>query len=340
MGVSNIFDKYIGKSSQIFRNFGRELFEPNYKPEKLIHREFELDTLAQKLAPSLHGETPSDMFIYGLPGTGKTITIQFLEKDMKEAYERYKLDQNLRLNNNHLTEVVTKYINCQIVNTQYSIFRDIAHQFIENKDEELPSIGYSLERVYRTALEFLDRKKRILILILDELDKINERYHGEILARLTTMKADLKKSAVSLILISNKDFLRELDPSIKSRLNYEHIVFKPYTAPQIYEILKQRAEKAFHPTAINDEVIQMIACIAVQEGSDVRRALEMLKVTAEVAERQNCSKFTTEHLEIACKNIDMDVMVEAIKSLDLHQKIVLYCIVVCTEHIIKCGNTL
>ncbi len=66
---SDIFGNLLS-SEGLFEN--REAMRPSYIPDLLPHRDKEINHLASILVPALRGETPSNVFIYGKTGTGKT----------------------------------------------------------------------------------------------------------------------------------------------------------------------------------------------------------------------------------------------------------------------------
>ena len=91
----------------------------------------------------------------------------------------------------------------------------------------------------------------VLVIVLDEIDKLVKKSGDDTLYNLTRINSDLKNSKVSIIGISNdlsfKDFL---DPRVLSSLSEEEIVFPPYNAPQLVDILAQRSDAAFMEGAI------------------------------------------------------------------------------------------
>ena len=55
---------------------------PTYMPQTLPHREKEIGNLASVLVPALREETPSNVFIYGKTGTGKTAVTKFVGQEL------------------------------------------------------------------------------------------------------------------------------------------------------------------------------------------------------------------------------------------------------------------
>jgi len=99
-------------------------------------------------------------------------------------------------------------------------------------------------------------------------------------------------------------FVDELDPRVRSSLSEEEIIFPPYNALQIQDILKQRAEKAFKENAVEAGVIEKCAAYAAKEHGDARRALELLRIAGELAERNNFDKVGMRHIDEAEQKID------------------------------------
>ncbi len=82
-------------------------------------------------------------------------------------------------------------------------------------------------------------------------------------------------------------FTEFLDPRVKSSLGEEELIFPPYDAEQISDILKQRAKMAYNDGVLGEMVIPLCAAFAAQEHGDARRALDLLRVSGEIAEREN-----------------------------------------------------
>jgi cell division control protein 6 len=185
--------------------------------------------------------------------------------------------------------------------------------------------GWPTDQVYQELKNQLETTGGVLVIVLDEIDKLVKKSGDETLYNLTRINTDLKKSKVSTIGISNdlsfKDFL---DPRVLSSLSEEELVFPPYNAPQLVDILQQRAEIAFLEGALEDGVIPLCAALAAQEHGDARRALDLLRVSGEIADREESEKVGEKHVKLAQAKIETDSMVECIATLPTQSKVVLY----------------
>ena len=304
----SIFQPYIG-SRPIFK-MDRDILRPAFVPDRLPHREDQVDQLAQILATALRGERPSNVLIFGKTGTGKTAVVKYIENELK------KLDGG--------RTVHYVYMNCEIVDTPYGVLQNVANRFVENLSQRIPFTGLSTDRVYQMLVEKLDEEKRIVILVLDEIDKIVTKNGDDLLYQLLKINDDLTKAKVSLIGISNDlKFTEWLDPRVKSRLSDEKMVFPPYNAGELFDILRERTLKAFDNGVAKDSVLSLISALAAAEHGDARRALDLLRVAAELAERAAEDHITEEHVQRAKNKIELDTVVEAIKSLPTQSKLVL-----------------
>jgi len=122
-------------------------------------------------------------------------------------------------------------------------------------------------------------------------------------------------------------FTEFLDPRVKSSLGEEELIFPPYDAEQISDILKQRAKMAYNDGVLGEMVIPLCAAFAAQEHGDARRALDLLRVSGEIAERENQPQVLEEHVRRAQEKIEVDRVVEVVRTLPTQSKLVLYSII-------------
>lgn len=162
------------------------------------------------------------------------------------------------------------------------------------------------------------------MIVFDEVDRLLCKSGDDALYNLSRINSDLQKAKVCIIGISNDlKFTEYLDPRVRSSLSEEEIIFPPYDAGQLKDILKQRAGAGFAEGAVQDGVIELCSAIAAREHGDARRAIELLRIAGELCERQSASKVATDHVKMACKTIESDRIAEVIRKLPIQSKLVL-----------------
>ena len=303
----------------------REVMRPTYMPEILPHREKEIADLASVLVPALRGETPSNVFIYGKTGTGKTAVVKFVGKELvKKGKSTGK----------HVNFI---YLNCEVVDTQYRLLQNIANHFIQEWNDHIPFTGWPTDEVYSKLRTMMDKDAGVTIIVLDEVDKLKG---DEALYNLTRINSDLEHAKVSVIGISNDlKFTEFLDPRVKSSLGEENMVFYPYDAKQLQDILKHRVAVALKPKSIDEEVIPLCAALAAQEHGDARRALDLLRVAAELAERQKQGKISNKNVRQAQHKIELDHISEVVRTLPNQSKLILFSSLIMDKQSKKSGTT-
>ena len=303
--IDEIFDRYLDAQTTIFNN--RDVLSPHYVPDILPHRDDKFEELAKILAPVLRGGAPSNIFIYGTTGTGKTaVTKQVLAK-LKERAESRDLAFKY------------SYMNCQHVDTKYRVLT----QLCEDIGINVPFTGLHFDVIYQKYKEALDNLDTLHVTVLDEVDMLY-RKSSESLYVLTRMNSDLKSSKISIIGITNDvNFKETLDPRIRSSLSEEEIVFSPYTAEQLRDILTQRADVAFQKGVLEFGVINLCSAVGAQQHGDARRSLDLLRVSSELAERNGDETVTELHVRKAQQVIERNTVIEVLTSLPIQTKAVL-----------------
>ncbi|MFT7616207.1 MAG: cell division control protein 6 [Candidatus Woesearchaeota archaeon] len=308
----NTFFKNYLKRDLLFQD--KKVFTMSYQPDVIEFRDEQMQQIASILAPALRVEKPSNLFIYGKTGTGKTLTV----KHTTAQIEQVAKEQNI--------PVRVYYLNCKlkrVADTEYRLVAQLAREF----GKEIPATGLPTDEVYKIFFDVLDEKEQILILILDEIDQLVKKAGDEILYNLTRINSELKNAQVTLIGVSNDlVFTDGLDPRVKSSLSEEELVFPPYNAFQIQNILKRRATIAFKENVIQDGVIEKCAAYAAREHGDVRRAIELLRVSGELAERQTQEQITLANLDEAEDKIERDRVLDIVKTQPKQFQVLLYAI--------------
>ncbi len=303
---SNIFDS-LSHDERIFKN--REALSSTYIPKHFPHREEEIGNIANILKPALNGSRPSNILIYGQTGTGKTAVAKFI------------CDQITAKANDEDKKIHTAYINCKQTNTTYSILSNIGKAYSKKWEEEIPIAGWRIDKVYAEVKQKAKENGGIVILVLDEIDALVNKSGDDILYHLTSLNSDLENSKISIIGISNDvKFTSWLDPRVKSRLGEESLAFAPYNAPQIEEILYERSKIAFKENVVEPLVVSYCSSKAAQEHGDVRKALDLLRISAELADREEREIVTARYVNLAQNVMENDQVKNIISTLPIQNK--------------------
>jgi cell division control protein 6 len=300
-----VFERFLN-STHIFKD--REVLRHDYVPSKLPHREEQIRCLGEIVAPVLRNSRCSNIFIYGKTGTGKTAATKYvLNKVSVKASEVG-------------APVIVRYVNCRLAGTEYRVFSSLC----EGLGVKIPFTGLAVGEVFDRFKEGLDSRGILFVIVLDEVDALIKARGDVLLYELTRINETLRHSRTSLMGISNDLRFKEfLDPRVLSSLSEEEIVFRPYDAAELQDILWERARLAFFDGVLLDGAVSLCAALAAAEHGDARRALDLLRVAGELAEREGALCITEDHVRQAEKRVEHDRIVEALTNLPLHTKFVL-----------------
>lgn len=229
-------------------------------------RDAQIRELKFCISPALRGRRPIHSWLYGMPGTGKSLTA------------RYVVNQLIRE-----TSVKAVYIDCRRKGSFYSVLEGI-----------LNALGIVREERCRSSkLDALENylKNRLSILVLDELDEVPLKERKEILYNLCNL------GSVGLVCIAENIYsLAELNDKITSRLDPKRISFSPYGKNDLLLILRERARMALSPKTWSTKTLESIATLA---KGDARIAIQILRRAAEAAENESSQRILVKHVKQA-----------------------------------------
>ncbi|HIM64403.1 MAG TPA: AAA family ATPase, partial [Candidatus Poseidoniales archaeon] len=314
----NIFEKILGQDSLFI---DRKAFDHAFEPSSLPHRDHEVEALVRNLVDALNGHIPSNMLLYGVPGSGKTVVTRFVLGQL--------LDKGVEMGQ----PVQTYEINCRNVDTKYRVVQTIASQLARRGDTPIPFTGWPTDRVLETLIYRMDRATGVHIIVLDEIDNLVSRAGDDLLYNLTSLNTVLGNARCCIIGISNDlHFTQQLDPRVSSRLSQEDLVFHPYGALEIQDILNERVETGLREDVLEGGVLELCAALAAQEHGDARRALDLLRISVQKAEQRAQARVDPKHVRLAQSQLEYDQVTPVLKSLPLHQKVVLFAIILNEEN--------
>ncbi len=311
--TAEFLDSILQTKSELFRE-SREVLRDSYVPARLPHRDAEIRQVAEVLAPALRGDVPSNLLIYGKIGTGKTAVVTQVRQDLQRRADA--ADAKLAFIS----------VNCGNVDTAYSLLQNVGNTLARADTDRIPT-GWSLDRVQAAMRRLMETKGGTIVLVLDEIDRLVARSGDNVLYTLAQINTELDGARLVLVGISNDlKFTNHLDARVRSRLNEEKILFEPYRAPQLQDILADRARVAFREGVVDPGVIELCAAYAQLESGDARRALALLRLAAEMAERDRAKRITRDHVVKAKNRLEKDIIVDCCRSLPPHCKVLLYAI--------------
>jgi len=298
----------------------REVLRHDYIPNSLPHREQHIRRLGEMVAPLLRSARCSNIFIYGKTGTGKTAVTRFVLN--KLSVKASELGYPVKI----------CYINCRSTGTEYRVFSHMCDAINVN----VPFTGLALGEVFDRFKNGLDTQKIFLIVVLDEVDALVKERGDILLYELTRINETLRNSKIAVVGVSNDLCFKELlDPRVLSSLSEEEIVFQPYNADELLDILRERAKMAFNEGVLSDGAVGLCAAMAAAEHGDARRALDLLRVAGELAEREHAKCVNDEHIRLAEKRIEHDRVFEAMGNLPSHSKLALCSVFLLTKTGVK-----
>ncbi|MFQ5497226.1 MAG: Cdc6/Cdc18 family protein [Nitrosopumilus sp.] len=302
-----------GKS--IIKN--RDILHFTYIPEIILHRKSEQEQVTQSLLPILKKSRPSNLLVYGKPGTGKTLVVKKVLSKIQERVEKSNFPIKL------------VYSNSKEETTLYGLLVSLGRQ-LGLKEKELPTTGLAISEVFKRLLNKIDEEKLNAVFVIDEIDYLTQlvaKTGKDILYQLTRANERLNQGSLTLVGISNDlTFKEKLDPRVISSLGEEEIVFTNYNVEQIKKILEERINESFVENSVEEPALNLIAALAGGEHGDARRAIDLLRVAGELAERQQSDKVTIEHVREASKKMEENKEEKSLKSFPLHEKLILIAI--------------
>ncbi|KRT60996.1 MAG: cell division control protein 6 family protein [Thaumarchaeota archaeon CSP1-1] len=300
----------------------RDILHYTYMPDTILHRDSEQEQVTQSLIPILKHSRPSNLLVYGKPGTGKTLVVKKILSKIQSRVEKSKFPIKLI------------YANSKEETTLYGLLVSFGRQLGLN-EKELPSTGLAISEVFKRLLKIIDSNQLNAVFVIDEIDYLAHlisKTGKDILYQLTRANERLTQGSLTLVGISNDlTFKERLDPRVLSSLGEEEIVFTNYSVEQIRKILEGRIEQALVKNAIEEAALNLCSAMAGREHGDARRAIDLLRVASEIAEREQKTSINEDHIRMAGQKIEENKEVTSLQSYPLHEKILIIAVMKTSE---------
>jgi len=296
-------------SASVIKNLNALDFD--YIPEELIHRDEQLRFLAQMFKPLL-SRVSQNVVIKGPVGTGKTVIAKKFCSSLV----------NLARKQGKIIEYV--HINCRKRSKDAMVLLGILNHF----DSRFPDRGFSVQEMLQILRKHLQRRDAQLLLVLDEADALLKKSGSNFVYNLTRFsdESTREKNPVSLLLISQKDVMSMLESSALSTFKRSNVLsLDKYTRDELFDIVRQRVDLAFHNNTVHEECIELIADIASEWG-DARFAIELLWKAGIAADHQHVQMVVPEHIRAAKAETYSVVTESKLRNLERHQLLTLYAV--------------
>ncbi len=329
--------------------FEREkVLREEHHPESLPEREEELADLHMALSPAARGVGANNAFLYGKAGQGKTAAVKSKLGELKDHAEAESDELDL----------TTVYISCEAHDLSTS-YKTASYIYQRLTGESRPT-GYATDVVMDMMFEAMDDIGGTVIVVLDEIDTLGE--DDQLLYSLPRARAQghvADNVYPSIIGISNDLQWREtLSPKVKSSLYDDSVLFSPYDATQLQQILRRRAVKAFRDTefvpvdevdgtadgtvvertdadgdgprehlfrsdVLGEDVIPLVAALSAQDTGDARQAIKYLRKAAELADADSRETVTADDVREAEALVEREAVVEAMREMTTQAQLAL-----------------
>ncbi len=296
-------------SSTVIKNPNALDFD--YIPDELMHRDGQQKMLAQMFKPLL-SNVSQNAIIKGPVGTGKTaIAKKFCNTLVNIARKQGKTIEYI-------------HINCRKRSTDSMALLGVINHF----DQRFPDRGFSLQEMLQVLKKQLIKRNTQLLLVLDEADALLKKSGTNLIYNLTRFSDEktLEKTPLSLILISQKDILPFFDAASISTFKRSNIIkLDKYTRDELYDIILQRVNLAFHNATVDPESIELLADISSEWG-DARFAIDLIWKSGIAADNQHIQNVKPEHVRAAKAETYSIITETKLKNLEKHHLLTLYAI--------------
>jgi len=240
--------------------------------EALIGRDNEYQLIFDLVKSALEEQKSLALYVSGPAGTGKTLTVNTVNRNLDEKYH-FKLIN----------------INCMSFETLANFYQQISSHYGSSPKKQRKNVSNDGQSDFSKIKDAISHHQHMTLLILDEVDQLKSK-NNEALRNIFNLPA-LSNNKLILIGISNAlDFtakmvwLKELDKS-----NFKELRFLPYNKEQIVQIISRRLSSTqdTENTVIDKLALEYCARKIASCSGDIRKALDVCRRAIELVENSS-----------------------------------------------------
>jgi len=315
--MSETADDLFTREDPIFAT--KELLEISHLPGegRIVGRDDEISQLATAVNPAIFGQSPSNVLIYGKTGTGKSLGAKYVSRRLVETAG----DEGVT--------ATFAYVDCAQDTTETQAVQTIADSVnaVDDTEINIPDKGLSTSTYYKRLWRILDQRFDVVVVILDEIDKLSD---DDILMQLSRAgeAGKITDCKLGVLGISNKiQYKDRMDERVKSSLCEREFVFPPYDANQLRNIMEARSD-AFRDGVLEPSTIPRAAALAAREHGDARKAIDILRYAGEIAQSNGSTTVKEQFVTQARQRAETDRFRELIRGSTPHSRYVLQALAV------------
>lgn len=306
--------------ASVFRN--EDALREEYEPNQILERDAEETEFLNTLSSVTNGSRPSNIFVYGQTGLGKTLATRMMLRELKEDVS--EMDE---------LSLSVIWENCHD-NTSYQTAVGLVNQLREENgdgDAQINGTGYSTSDVHDMLWDGVRASDNThIIFVLDEVDGIAGDGDNKLLYQIGRANAerDLGDTKVSMVGISNNFTFRDaLSSRVRECLCESEIHFSPYDAHQLRSIIEQRTDEAFNEGVVSNAAIAKIAAKTAQDTGSARHAIDMLHEAGLLARKAGAESIGDDLVDQAATAVQRGRIMDELRSLTQQSHYVLWAII-------------
>ncbi|MFC6763809.1 orc1/cdc6 family replication initiation protein [Natrinema soli] len=301
----------------------RSLLDPNHivEEDRIVGRDKQLQEVTKMLRVALGDNRPPNLFLYGPSGTGKSLITKAVCKNISAICE----SRDIRFG--------TIEVNCQDLDTLGVAVYELANRAADEAlvEVEVPKHGVATKEKWDELYRIVNENFDSAVFVLDELDMLvgrrdkQEPAFSRLLYQLSRAGANNELTAhVSVVAISNDTKMMEsVGSRALSSFTPEDVHFDDYDANQLQSILRRRQD-AFYDDVLDEDVIPLAAAFAAQTHGDARKAIDLMRVAGELAEREGDGGVREAHVREAQDKVEKNRVLEVVRGISTQKKLCLY----------------